>query len=140
MTIEHLEGIALDAQVLRSLGLEVEVWGDLAFGTLDGVPIAVVGDPTWSPFVRSPSRNCAVASVLIERHGIGLTPLDGGGWQASCRGAIAIGPTLPVAAMRALCLRMYDVPPVDMNQIRKYSSREILARLGEAFMHDRQAE
>jgi hypothetical protein len=140
MTIEKLIGTALDAEVLRALGLDVMAYGDLAYGTMDTVPVAVVGDPSLSPFLRSPSRDWLLGGTLIQQHNVGIARRDRDTWLAECRGKTATGATPLVAAMRALCLGMRDLPPIDLERLRECSLPQLLARFREGFLHDRQSQ
>lgn len=71
LNIQGMEGACLDALVLVALGLDITGQDQVWAGSLDGVPLALVGDPSLSPFLRSPSREWEVGGKLIERNRIG---------------------------------------------------------------------
>lgn len=52
--VEMLEGNYLDAAVLQVLGFDIDYDGETTVARLaNGMPIAVVGHPAKSPFLRS---------------------------------------------------------------------------------------
>jgi hypothetical protein len=101
--IHLLEGTTLDAAVFESLGHEVRGDGTTYVASLEGDVIAIVGDPSISAYVRSPSREWAVGGELIEDNKIAIW-FEKGKWHALCDKQHATGPTPLVAGMRALCL------------------------------------
>lgn len=127
--IDNAEGLYLDMLVLQAMGLEVLTDGSAGIGNFKEDAFAMVGDPSVSPFLRSPSREWSVGGPLIQINRIALR-FENLGWQANCAGATAQGPSPLVAAMRALCKAADDLPLTGPAGKRVRMMSEAIADLG----------
>lgn len=133
--VDFADGTPLDILVLDAMGLEVITDGSAGAGMLGTkAALAIVGDPTISPFVRSPSREWEVGGPLIEQNRI-ATRFEKGLWIAECRGHQAKGHTVLVAAMRAFCKAATAERPEVPGGGEFMTLAQRLARLGNVVTH-----
>lgn len=125
--VDMLEGNYLDSAILQVLGFDVDYDGETAVGKLaNGLPIAIVGDPTKSPFLRSFCREWSVGGPLVEHYGIGLL-WENETWTATYKTLQAHGATPLPAAMRVLAKHWLEEN--DLHQFNDMTRIEALQQI-----------
>ncbi|WP_295760593.1 hypothetical protein [Undibacterium sp.] len=127
-SVEMMSEDLLDALLLDSLGLQMIFDGATAQGTVNNKAIAIVGDPSLSPFLRSFTREWQLGGRLIDVFRISLQWRDEK-WVANYQNIEAYGTNPLIAAVRVLVKYSLE-HELSFNNFPKSASRkEILSEI-----------
>jgi len=99
--VEHLSEDMLDNFLVLALGMRTTTDGVAIHCYSRENPVALIGDPKLSPFLRSFCREWSMGGRLIELFHIDLK-FEENAWCSSFRGVTSIGVTPLIAAVRVL--------------------------------------
>lgn len=99
--VEQLSEDMLDMFLLQALGTRTTTDGVATHCFINDNPVALIGDPKHSPFLRSFCREWSMGGRLIELFHIDLH-FEDNEWHATFKGEISSGITPLIAAVRVL--------------------------------------